>query len=102
MVVEERERLAGLQGFEPEIDLAEFHGHGVDVHAEDAVADHIAEGLSVGFRGRLFVAGANGGQTLGDAVGGGNQEMAAAAGGVADLQRQNRFGLRESGFGSRE
>src|SRR5467141_2384055 len=42
-VVEERQRLAWLQGFHPQTDLAQFNGHGVGIHAIDAMADHIAQ-----------------------------------------------------------
>ncbi len=46
VVVEEVERFAGVVGFQPEGDLAEFDGQRVQVHAVDAVADHVADGAA--------------------------------------------------------
>jgi hypothetical protein len=83
VVLEERQGLAGFEGFEPEVDFAEFDGHGVDVDAVEAAPDDVAEGLADGLRGG-FVAGADGGEAAGHPVGGGDQEVVAAAGGVAD------------------
>src|SRR5262245_28988696 len=42
-MVEERQGLARFQSFHPQADLAQFDGHGVDVRAVDAMADHIAQ-----------------------------------------------------------
>ena len=86
MVVEEGERLARVHGFEPEGDLAELDGHGVDVHAVYAVGDNFAEGVADSGEGGGVFAGAVGGDLAGEAVGGGDEEVAASAGGVADLE----------------
>ena len=55
VVVEEVERLAGDVGFEPEGDFAEFDGEGVQVHAVDAVADDVADGLAEGGGARVVL-----------------------------------------------
>ena len=86
VVVEEVERLAGDVGLEPEGDLAEFHGQRVEVDAVDAVADDVADRRAVGARRGLLLAGAHDGQLGGDAAGGGQQDVAGAAGDVGDAQ----------------
>ena len=68
---------SGLPGSRASIhraDLAQLDGHRVDVHAVDAVADHVAQGLADGLGRRLLFAGAGGSQPLGDTMGGGDQE----------------------------
>jgi len=101
VMFQEGQRPAGLQGLQPEVDFAQFHGHGVDVHAVDAPADHVAQGVLDGFGCGFVLAGADGGESLGDAVGGGDEEVAAAAGGVADFDRKQGFlgeqGVRNEG-----
>ena len=93
VLVEVGQRLAGFQGFQPERDLGQFGGHRVDVYAVDAAADHAAEGLAdLGVRGLGF-AGFLGGDALGDAAGGGDEEVAGAAGGVADGEVEQRRDL---------
>ena len=95
VVVEERERLARLQGLHPEADLAQLDRHRVEVHAVDATADDVALGVLDRAQARLVVARAEPGQLLGHPLGRGDQEVAAAAGRVADLQvEQGLFGLR--------
>ena len=86
VVVEERERLARLQGLHPEADLAELDRHRVQVDAVDAPADDVPLGMLDRGQARLVVAGAEPGQVLGHPLGRGDQEVAAAAGRVADLQ----------------
>src|SRR5208283_4906711 len=86
VVVEERERLAWLQGLHPKTDLAEFDGHRVEVYPKDATTNDVPLGMLNRRRARFVVAGADPGQVLGESVGGGDQEVAAAAGRVADLQ----------------
>ena len=87
VVVEEAERLAGLERLHPQADLAQLHGHGVDVDAVDAVADDVAQGVperrrAPGSSSPVRTAG----QVAGEAVGGGDQEVAGAAGRVEDLE----------------
>ncbi len=50
MVVEKRKRFSGFDSFQPEIDFAKFHCHRIDVHAIDAAADYIAQGVLILFR----------------------------------------------------
>ena len=57
VVFEKRERLARLQGFHPQGDLAQFDRHRIDVHAEDASANDVALGMLDGEGARLVVAG---------------------------------------------
>ena len=98
VVVEKVERLAGIVGLQPEGDLAEFDRQRVQVHAVDAVADHVAHGGTEGGGRGLFLAGADDGQFGGDAPGRGQQDMAGAAGDVGDAQGEQRllgFGLLE-------
>ena len=94
VVVEEVERLAGIVGFEPEGNLAEFDRQRVQVHAVDAGADHVAQRGAVS-RGRgLLLAGADDGKLRGDAPCGGQQDVARAAGDVGDAQvEERRFGF---------
>ena len=87
------ERLAGFQGFQPQGDLGQFDGHGVDVYAVDAAADYAAEGLADLGLGGFGFAGFFGGDALGDAAGCRYQEVAGAAGGVADGQVEQRRDL---------
>src|ERR1017187_8472279 len=44
--IEEAERLARLDGFDPESDAGELDGHGVAVYAVDAEPDDVAEGAT--------------------------------------------------------
>ena len=85
------QRLARLEGLEPEADLAQLDGHRVDVDAVEAAADDVAQRGSDGRRRGLLVAGADGGQALGDPVGGGDEEVAGAARRVDDRQREDRL-----------
>ena len=97
VVVQKVERLAGVVGFQPERDLAEFDGERVQVHAVDAGADHVADRGAKG-RGRwLLLAGANDGELGGDAPRGGEQDVARAAGDIGDAQIEQR-GFRVGGF----
>ena len=91
VVVEEVEAFAGDMGFEPEGDFAEFDGERVEVHAVDAVADDIADGFTKGQRAGLVFTGADDGEFGGDAAGGIEEDVAAAAGDVADAEEQERL-----------
>ena len=90
VLVQVGQRLAGFQGFQPERDLGQFGGHGVDVDAVDAAADHAAQRGPHDRVGRLGVAGLLGGDPLGDPAGGGDEEVPGAAGGVADGEAEQR------------
>jgi len=92
VVVEEAERFAGDVGFQPEGDLAEFHCEGIEVHAVDAVFDDIADGLAVGGGAGLVIAGADDGEGEADAAGGGEQDVAGAAGDVGDSEGEESGG----------
>ena len=98
VVIEERERLAGFDGFKPKADAAKFGGHGVDVYSVEAVADDIAQGvLVVERRGFAFTLclGTDIGQMLGQPVRRADQEVAGADGRIADLESQDcLFGFR--------
>ena len=98
VLVEVGQRLAGFQRFQPERDLGQFGGHGVDVDAVDAAADDSAQRCPDHGVGRLGLAGFLGGDALGDPAGGGDEEVAGAAGGVADGDVQQR---RDSFLGGR-
>ena len=53
MRVEEREREARIDGLHPQADLAQLHGHRIEIDAEDAAADDLPERVPVLFgRGR--------------------------------------------------
>ena len=90
VLVEEGQRLAGFQGFQPERDLGQLGGHRVDVDAVDAAADDAAQRGPDDGVGRLGLAGFLGGDALGDPAGGGDEEVAGAAGGVADGEVEQR------------
>jgi hypothetical protein len=92
VVVEEVERFAGVVGFQPEGDLAEFHGQRVQVDAVDAFADDVADGGAKGAGRGLLLAGAHDGELGGDAAGRGQQDVARAAGDVGDAQVEQRLG----------
>ena len=57
------------------------------------MADYVADGFALGFWWWLLFARPDGGQTFCDTMRSGNQEVAATAGGVHNLQ------LEDSGFG---
>ena len=84
VVVEEIEGFAGRVGFQPEGDLAKLDGERVEIDAVDAVADDIANGLTEGGGAGLVIAGADHGEFRGNAAGGGEEDMAGAAGDVRD------------------
>ena len=84
MVVEEIEGFARRVGFQPEGDLAKLDGERVEVHAVDAVADHIANGFTEGGGAGLVIAAADNGEFRGNAAGGGEEDMAGAAGDVGN------------------
>ena len=76
MVIEEGERFARLHRFEPEADFGtQFDGHGVDVHAIDAMADDFAEGVAKFAHARFVAFGAWQRETASDALRGGDEEM---------------------------
>jgi hypothetical protein len=87
-VVEEGEGFAVAMGFEPEGDAAQFDGEGVFVDAVDAVGDDVAGGFADPFRGGFVFAGADFGQFLAEPAGGGEEEVAGAAGGVEHSDAQ--------------
>jgi hypothetical protein len=91
VVIEEAEGLAGIDGFQPEGDAAEFDGHRVDVHAVEAAAGDFAEGVAVVVGADGTVGGAEFGECFREAAGGGEQEMAGAAGGIADGDAKQSF-----------
>ena len=54
MVVEERQRRAQREAVEPEADLGQLHGHGVEIDAVDAALEHVAlEQVDVGQLARI-------------------------------------------------
>ncbi len=86
VVVEEGEWQARDERLHPEADLAQLYGHRVGVHPVDAAPDDVAQGLAGGLGRGLAVPGTDSGEALGDAVRGGDEEVAAAARRVADLE----------------
>ena len=75
VVIEEGERFAGLGGFEPKGDFAQLDGHGIHVHAVEAVADDFAQGVAELVGRRLFVAGAEDGEPSREAMASGDEEV---------------------------
>ncbi len=92
VVVEEVEGFAGDVGLQPEGDFAEFDREGVEVHAVDAGADDIAEGEAEGGGRGLFLAGADGGEFVGNTAGGGEQDVSGSAGNVGHAEREQGGG----------
>lgn len=82
VVVEKIEWLTRIVRFEPERYLAEFDGQWIQVHAKNTSADHIAHGRAKGDGRWLLFTRAYGGQCRGDTAGGGQQNMARAAGNI--------------------
>ena len=89
-MVEKGEGFAGGVAFQPERDAAEVHGQRIPVHAVDAMADDIADGFADALRGGFVLAGAEPGEFLADAPGGGEEHVARAAGDVNDLEGEQR------------
>ena len=101
VVVEEAEGLAGIDGFQPEGDAAELDGHRVDVHAVEAATGDFAEGVAVVVRADGTVGGAEFGEFFRETAGGGEQEVARAAGGIADGDGEEGFDAERIGAGIR-
>ena len=83
----------GLEGFEPEVHAAELGRHGVDVHAVEAAADDVAQGVLVKERRRLALARrvrADPGEVPGKSMCRADEEVTGADGGVADLEVEDR------------
>ena len=98
--IEEAERVAGIDGLDPERDLGQFHRHRVAVHAVDAATGNIAQGVAEVLGGGRAL-GADAGEAGGDAAGGGEQEVAGAAGGVDETEPQKPI-LGEQGMANGE
>ena len=90
--VEEAERLAGFDGFDPQRHLGEFDGHRIAVHAVDAGAHHIAQSMAIVLGGR-DAAGPRAGDARGNPPRGGQQEVAGAAGGIDDGDAEQSLDL---------
>ena len=82
VVVQKTQRAAFFKAFQPQGGARQLHRHGVAVHAKDAAAHHFAQGVAVGLGGDGTFGRAQLGQLFGQAAGGGQQEVAAATGGV--------------------
>ena len=102
VVVEEGEGEAGGVGFDPEGDFAEVNGEGVFVDGVDALLDDVAACVAaflvVGFGG----CGADFGELVADAAGGGEEEVSGAGGGVADAEVEEGSFFGRGGFGGVE
>ena len=90
VMVQERERPPRLETLQPERDLRQFHGHGVEVRAVDARRDHIAQRMPVVLRLDHARVGPHLRQFLGDPPRGGQQEMPRTAGRVDHREREKR------------
>jgi hypothetical protein len=82
VVVQKAQRAAFFKAFQPQGGARQLDGHGVAVHAKNAAAHHFAQGVAVGLGGDGAFGRAQLGQLFGQAAGGGQQKVAAAAGGV--------------------
>ena len=85
-MVEEGEVFAGRHRFDPQGDFAEFDRHRVEVDAVEASRDDVADGFANEVGRGMFVPGSDGGETFSESSRGADEEVPAAAGGVADLQ----------------
>jgi len=90
VAVEEGEGPAGVEGLQPQRHLAQLDRHRVHVHPVEAAGDDVAQGGAKRLGRGLLLAGPDGGEALGDAVGGGDEEVAGAAGGIADGEVEER------------
>src|SRR5581483_2231624 len=86
MRIQKTQRFTRLNRFHPEANFAKLNSHGIYIDTVDAATDSFAQGVAVGFRGGLFVASADSGQSFGDTMGGGHEEMTTAAGRIADFE----------------
>ena len=94
VVIEERERLARLERFEPQAHAAQLRGHRVDVDAIQAAADDVAQCVLVEQRRRLALAlrcCPDAREVPGQPVRRANQEVTGTDGRVAHLQREDRL-----------
>src|ERR1700687_5666419 len=89
MVVEKRKRLSWIERLEPKVHLAELDGHGIHVYAKNAMRHYIPKCPTNRLRWRLVISSADCGQAPRNPVRRGNQEVAASAGWIANLQLQN-------------
>ena len=89
VVIEEAQGFVGRHGLQPQGHARQFQRQRVQIHAVDAVANDVAQSMAVVVAtGRTL--GAQLRQMIGQPPGGGKQEVAAAAGRVADGDGQKR------------
>ena len=90
VVVDKGQGPVGGVGLQPQRGFGQGNGHGVFVHAINAVADDIAQGVAVvgGRGGATHGGGAQLGHFIGQTAGGGQQKVPAATGWVAHGQFQ--------------
>ena len=90
--IEERERLARLDGLDPERGLAEFDREWIPVNAVDAVPDDFAERVSASSLVIPVVVGFDARDLGGEPPRRGQEEMARSAGRIDDAHAENRGG----------
>jgi hypothetical protein len=84
--------------FQPESHLAKFDGERVEVHAVDAVADNLTDGLAEGGGAGLVISRADDGEFCGNAPGSSEEDVTGAASDVGHTQGEEgggRIGLLE-------
>ena len=82
VMVKKAQGVAFFKTFQPQSGARQFDGHGIAVHAEDAAGDDLAHGVAVVLRLHRTIGGPQLGELFGQTARGGQQKMAAAAGGV--------------------
>src|SRR3990172_7207406 len=91
MVVKEMERLAWIVGLKPEGDFAQFNWKGIFIHAVNTVLYHIPDCLPEGGRRGLVLTGAYPCQFHSDPASSIQEDVAAAARNITDLDGKQRL-----------
>src|SRR5689334_16974116 len=91
MRIEQWKWLAWLHRLHPQIDLAQFYSHWVDIDAVDTTAYYIVQCRSHSLQSRLFFPATYRCQFFSNALRRCNQKMTTATGRVADLEVKNSF-----------
>src|SRR5262249_16476097 len=91
VVIEKVERFTRLYCFQPKSNFTQLHGHRIDIDTVNTVANDLAERMSQHFRTGLSFSSAEDRKSPGYTLRSRDEKMAAAAGGIADIQGEHGF-----------